>query len=116
MQLAGLASVLHYYADRSVVHGIIAEEKAGEVHRYIDRVPENQVPAEISMRGYVISLDGDEGFKRKYGEIPLTVLAADDLGQLGFTTMTETLVAVSPPSQDPADPPSAEELARRRAA
>jgi hypothetical protein len=34
------------------------------------------------MRGYVISLDGDEGFKRKYGEIPLTVLAADDLGQL----------------------------------
>jgi DNA phosphorothioation-dependent restriction protein DptH len=51
LQLARLASVLHYYADRSVVHEIIAEEKAGEVHRYMDRVTENHVPAEISMRG-----------------------------------------------------------------
>jgi putative transposase len=29
--------------------------------------------------------------------------------------MTETLVAVSPPSKDPADPPSAEELAAAKA-
>lgn len=87
LQLARLASVLHYYADRSIVHGVITDEKASEIHRYIERVIENQVPAEISMRGYVISLDGDEGFKKKYGEIPLTVLTADDLGRLGFTTV-----------------------------
>jgi DNA phosphorothioation-dependent restriction protein DptH len=87
LQLARLASVLHYYADRSVVHQIIPKDKAADIHRYIDRVTEEQTPAEISMRGYVISLEGDEGFKKKYGEIPLTVLTADDLGQLGFTTV-----------------------------
>lgn len=86
LQLARLASVLHYYADRSVVNGVIPAAKAAETHRYIDRVIENQTPAEISMRGYVISLDGDEGFKKKYGEIPLTVLTAEDLGRIGFTT------------------------------
>lgn len=87
LQLARLASVLHYYADRSVVHQIIPEDKAADIHRYIDRVTEEQTPAEISMRGYVISLAGDEGFKKKYGEIPLTVLTADDLGRLGFSTV-----------------------------
>jgi hypothetical protein len=56
------------------------------------------------MRGYVISLDGDEGFKRKYGEIPLTVLAADDLGQLGFTTLLRG--TQSDVSNDDASPPS----------
>jgi DNA phosphorothioation-dependent restriction protein DptH len=105
LQLARLASVLHYYADRSVVHGIIPEEKAAEVHRYIDRVTENQVPAEISMRGYVVSLDGDEGFRKKYGEIPLTVLTADDLGQLGFTTeLRPTLSDVTKDASPPSTP------------
>jgi len=105
LQLARLASVLHYYADRSVVHGIVAEDKAADIHRYIDRVTEEQTPAEISMRGYVISLDGDEGFKKKYGEIPLTVLTADDLGRLGFTTV---LRPSSPGLSDTAPEPEPE--------
>ena len=54
--------------------------------------------------GYVISLEGDEGFQRKYGEIPLTVLAADDLGQLGFTTLLRG--TQSDVSNDDASPPS----------
>lgn len=87
LQLARLASVLHYYADRSVRNGLIDEERAADVHRNIDRVVEAQVAPEISLRGYVISLDGDEGFKKKYGEVPLTVLTAADLGQVGFTTL-----------------------------
>jgi hypothetical protein len=101
LQLARLASVLHYYADRSVVHGVIPEAKAAETHRFIDRVIENQTPAEISMRGYVISLDGDEGFKKRYGEIPLTVLTAEDLGRIGFTTVlrpTESDASAGPAS------------------
>lgn len=87
LQLARLASVLHYYADRSVRNGLIPEERAADVHRHIDRVTEGQVAPEISLRGYVISLDGDEGFKKKYGEVPLTLLTAADLGQVGFTTV-----------------------------
>lgn len=110
LQLARLASVLHYYADRSVRHGLIAEERAAEVHRHIDRVTEGQVAPEISLRGYVISLDGDAGFKRKYGEVPLTVLTADDLGRLGFTTLQGPLSAqatahsASPPVSPTQDP------------
>ncbi|WP_277455374.1 DUF87 domain-containing protein [Janibacter sp. DB-40] len=95
LQLARLASVLHYYADRSVRNGLIPEERAADVHRHIDRVTEGQVVPEMSLRGYVISLEGAEGFKKKYGEVPLTVLTAADLRQVGFTT-------VLPPSpQDP---------------
>lgn len=86
LQLARLASVLHYYADRSVGHGHIAQEKVGDIHRYIDRVTDMKEPAEIALRGYVISLDGDAGFQKKYGDVPLTVLTADDLGRVGFTT------------------------------
>ena len=98
--------MLHHYADRSVAHGIIEEGKVAEVHRHIDRVIENRIPAEISMRGYVISLDGDEGFKKKYGEVPLTVLTANDLGALGFTTAT--------PSNRRRTDASGDEAARRR--
>ncbi|WP_344017316.1 helicase HerA domain-containing protein [Microlunatus capsulatus] len=97
LQLARLASILHYYADRSARHGLIAEERAAEVHRHIDRVIEGQVVPEISLRGYVISLAGGEGFKKKYGEVPLNVLTANDLGNLGFTTVLPMPSARSEP-------------------
>ena len=38
------------------------------------------------MTGWVISLDGAQGFKKQYGEIPLRVLTAQDLGQIGLST------------------------------
>ncbi len=109
LQLARLASVLHYYADRSVRNGLIPEEKAADIHRHIDRVTEGQISPEISLRGYVISLDGDEGFKKKYGEVPLTVLTAADLGQLGFTTVLPQSAGgelrASTTTQQPQQPP-----------
>ncbi|MEI2825163.1 MAG: hypothetical protein V9F04_01310 [Dermatophilaceae bacterium] len=83
MQLARLASVLHYGGtlDPSLLHQLIAEDKIADVHRYIDRVNEERPTADITMRGYVISLDGEEGFKKKYGEVPLSVpTPATDLG------------------------------------
>lgn len=91
LQRARLSSLLHYYADRSASHGLIGPDRIGDIHRYIDRIGESRERAEISMRGYVISLDGDAGFKKKYGDIPLTVLTADDLGRAGFTTRREQL-------------------------
>ena len=89
LQRARLTSLLHYYADRSADHGLIPAGRMTEIHRYIDRVEETGEPAEISMRGYVISLDGDEGFKKRYGDVPLTVLTAGDLGRVGFTTRVD---------------------------
>jgi len=83
LQRARFASLLHYYADRSHAHGLIGDDRIEETHRFIDsRVGE---AAEISMRGFVVSLEGNEGFARKYGDIPLIVLTADDLGRAGFT-------------------------------
>lgn len=113
LQLARLASVLHYYADRSAVNRLIDSEKIGDVHRYIDRVTENQERAEISMRGYVVSLDGAEGFKKNYGEIPMTVLTADDLGQLGFTTVLRPSIPSDASEDDePSDVPAGRSLLR----
>ncbi|MCL3862945.1 helicase HerA domain-containing protein [Actinotalea sp. K2] len=86
LQRARLASLLHYYADRSKAHGLIDASKLPDIHRYIDRIEESGEPAEISLRGFVISLNGNHGMKKKYGDVPMTVLTAGDLGRLGFTT------------------------------
>ena len=86
LQRARLASLLHYYADRSAAHGLIEESKLLDIHRYIDRIEESGERADITLRGFVISLNGAHGMKKKYGEIPMTVLTAADLGRLGFTT------------------------------
>lgn len=90
LQRARLASLLHYYADRSADHGLIAADRIEDIHRHIDRVADTGERAEITMRGYVISLDGDEGFKKRYGDVSLTVLTAGDLGRVGFTTRIGT--------------------------
>ncbi len=86
LQMARLTSLLHYYADRAATHELITLEKLEEIHRYIDRVEEKGERAEISMTGWVISLDGAQGFKKQYGDIPLRVLTAHDLGQIGLST------------------------------
>lgn len=91
LQRARLASLLHYYADRAFANGLIRSERIGEIHRYIDRVSENRETATISTQGYVISLNGAQGFKKKYGETPMTVITAPDLTALGFTTLAAKL-------------------------
>lgn len=88
LQTARLASLLHYYADRSYAHALIADERLSDIHRYIDRIGQSGERAEITMKGYVVSLDGDQGFKKKYGDVPMQVLTAGDLGQIGFTTLS----------------------------
>ena len=85
---AQLAGLLHYYADRAVTNGLIAPEKVGETHKHIDSFVEGLVvDVEITMRGYVISLGGEEGIPAKHRGIPMTVLTASDLGKLGFSVL-----------------------------
>lgn len=86
LQRARFTSLLHYYADRAHANGIIKHERVGEIHRYIDRVNETGERATITTQGYVISLDGDKGFKKKYGETPMAVITATDLMNVGLTT------------------------------
>lgn len=86
LQRARLTSLLHYYADRAFANGIIAPDRIGDIHRHIDRVNENGEQAVITTQGYVISLDGDKGFKKKYGDTPMAVITASDLVNVGLTT------------------------------
>lgn len=104
LQRARLTSLLHYYADRSANHKLIAPERIADVHRFIDRVEETGEAAEISMHGYVISLDGAHGFKKRYGDVPMTVLTADDLGAIGFTTRAVNHPLPPAESDDKTDP------------
>lgn len=104
VQTARLASLLHYYADRSYAHALIADERLSDIHRYIDRIGQSGERAEITMKGYVVSLDGDQGFKKKYGDVPMQVLTAGDLGQIGFTTLSAREAAAAASMEEDPDP------------
>ncbi|MBO0898943.1 ATP-binding protein [Cellulomonas sp. zg-ZUI199] len=86
LQRARLAGMLHYYADRAVVNGTLSKEKLADTHKLIDRHLEAWAPVEISMHGYVISLNGAEGVPTQHRQVPISVLTAADLGQAGFST------------------------------
>lgn len=86
LQRARLAGMLHYYADRAVTSRTLRPERLGDTHKLIDRHLESESPVDISMHGYVISLQGAAGFPARHRQVPITVLTANDLGAAGFTT------------------------------
>jgi hypothetical protein len=106
LQRARLAGLLHYYADRSARSGFIPAERLPELHHNIDRLEELAESTEITKVGYVISPEGDAGFLIKYGDIPIKVLTAADLGQAGFTTVGIVPTATDH-GPDPTEPDSA---------
>jgi hypothetical protein len=89
LQRARLAGLLHYYADRASMNGLISQEKLGDMHRNIDRIEDQGERAEISMRGFVVSLTGERGFPNRHRDVPIAVLTSEDLGRAGFTTKLE---------------------------
>ena len=107
LQRARLAGMLHYYADRAVVNGTLSAEKIDEVHRSIDRHLEANTVAEISMRGFVISLAGAAGFPAEHRSVPIAVLTAADLGRAGFSTKFDEyrLDNAEPANPDDVDAP-----------
>ncbi len=98
LQWARWAGLLHYYADRSASHGFIQQDRLFDLHRYIDRIEEQREQPDVSLRGFVVSVEGDAGFPRKVRDVPITVLTATELGRLGFTTMFEAQERVRPNS------------------
>jgi DNA phosphorothioation-dependent restriction protein DptH len=91
LQRARLAGLLHYYARRSVAYQMVNPDKVDDLHRNIDRVCEQGEQPEITMRGYVVSLEGAEGFKPRHRDVPIVVLTAADLGNVGLTTLARRL-------------------------
>jgi len=110
LQRARLVSLLHFYADRAHVARLITRERLDEVHRFIDRIGDTGEFAEISMTGYVISLDGQGAFKKKQGDVSIRVITADELGEAGFTTHDSAQLVKLPGGSEPdsggtSDPP-----------
>ena len=89
LQRARLSSLLHHYAERAFLNGLFEGDQMVDLHKNIDRIEESGKAAEISLRGYVVSLDGSEGFPTEHQGVPITVLTAEDLGRAGFTTLGE---------------------------
>jgi hypothetical protein len=107
LQRARLASLLHYYADRSARFGHITPAKLADIHRNIDRHEQSVSPA-ITKTGYVIGADGS-GFPARHRDVLIRVLTPNDLGEAGFTTLPETRgqqAAHAAASADPAATPS----------
>lgn len=89
LQRTRLIALLHYYADRAFLNEFLNAESLEESHRLIDRIEEQGKNAEISMHGYVISLEGRLGFPSNHRGVPITVLTGEDLSNVGFTTLSE---------------------------
>lgn len=89
LQRARLVSLLHYYGERAASNGLILDERLGEIHKLIDRIEDSPERVEISLRGYVLSLEGRGGFPETHRGVPISVLTAEDVGQAGFSTIVE---------------------------
>lgn len=89
LQRSRLAGLLHYYADRAALNGLVPSDKLQDLHRNIDRIERETEAPEISLKGYVVSLEGAEGFPERHNGVNISVLTADDLGHVGFTTLEE---------------------------
>lgn len=89
LQRTRFTALLHYYADRSFLNDLVSQSELTELHRQIDRVEAQKKDAEISLHGYVIALEGRHGFPDVHRQVPIDVLTAEDLGEVGFTTSFE---------------------------
>lgn len=89
LQRTRFTALLHYYADRSFLNDLVSKSELVELHRQIDRIEAQKKDAEISLHGYVIALEGRQGFPDVHRQVSIDVLTADDLGEVGFTTAFE---------------------------
>ena len=86
LQRATFCSLLHYYADRAALNGLINVDDIQILHKHIERLEESEIAPEINLSGYVVAIQDAGGFPERHQGVPLTVLTADEIGTAGFTT------------------------------
>lgn len=87
LQWARALSLLHFYADRSIRNNHFSESSASQIHHLINKLEENPQKPEISMAGYVVSMDeGDAPKPIERDNVRIKYLRAADVKQLGKTT------------------------------
>ena len=92
LQWSKFTSMLHFYADRAHSLGQMNIEKLADTHKLIDRLEETHQSPEVSKRGYVISLMGEQGFPEFSGDVSIAVLTQRELGQIGMTTLIDAQI------------------------
>lgn len=86
LQRATFCSLLHYYADRAALNGLIDGDDIQNLHKHIERLEESDSSPEINLSGYVVAIQDAGGFPERHQGVPLTVLTANEIGTAGFTT------------------------------
>ncbi len=95
LQWARWASLLHFYSDRSFMHGHFSKEDFQEVHRTIEHLCENQVHPKIKKSGYIVSLAADErDVNNDNPAYVIRVLNEEKLISSGWTTIKEHIFMV----------------------
>jgi DNA phosphorothioation-dependent restriction protein DptH len=103
LQRARLGGILRHHADRALATGLLDAAKRAEIEKLVERIEDGALVPEISRNGYVVSLAGEAGIPRQHRGVPIEVLTAADLEQVGLPTSVRETVPVRPDASAAAD-------------
>ena len=87
LQWSRWTSLLHFYADRASLHGYMDASKLMDVHAFIDRIELNKESPEVSMTGYIVSVQGKPAeVPESFESLKLHLLNVSQFEEMGFTT------------------------------
>jgi hypothetical protein len=95
LQWSRWASLLHFYADRSILHGNFASDTSTDIHARIQKLCDAKVAPRIGKSGYIVSLLADEADINSSGPAyKMRVLNEEKLISSGWTTIKEHVFMV----------------------
>ncbi len=102
LQWSRWSSLLHFYADRSRLHGLIASDEIGEIHKKIESICDARIkPTKMINRGFIVCLDF-EGSKPDSVNLnmELEILNESKVRELSFVTTKEMTEKIGEIEQD----------------
>jgi DNA phosphorothioation-dependent restriction protein DptH len=95
LQWSRWASLLHFYADRSILQGNFTSESSANIHARIQRLCDTKTAPRIGKSGYIVSLLADEADINSTGQAyKMRVLNEEKLISSGWTTIKEHVFMV----------------------
>jgi DNA phosphorothioation-dependent restriction protein DptH len=95
LQWSRWASLLHFYADRSVMQGNFSYDASINIHARIQKLCDSKVTPRIGKSGYIVSLLADEADINSSGlPYKIRVLNEEKLISSGWTTIKEHVFMV----------------------
>ena len=89
-------SLLHFYLDRSHIHGTILTENVDKLHNLIEIIGENQQPPVFNKLGFIVSLEAEAREDQQIDhDYKVIILSEERLSQDGWTTLSESALKSS---------------------